>query len=205
MKSPIKWEDRHKTKEPSIYIPEENVLIPAITLLRGKWKGASFFMGFQDGFVEIAKKKLGAEAMKVFLFLLGHIEYENLLVISQVEIARELEMKKQNVSRAIKTLITENVLEIKDPHRKRRQRFRLNLKYAWKGSLKNLPKEQKNSAKKPRTSSNLKKGRLTGKKEDSQTSTAQVNELVQSEALPQRAADTPEPISEVLPTSVKNQ
>jgi DNA-binding MarR family transcriptional regulator len=151
-KRSVDWEKRLTTKDPSIYVPSEDTLIPAITLIRRKWKGASFFMGFQDGFIEIAKnRKLGLEAVRVLFFLLGQIEYENLLVVSQIEIARELGMKKQNVSRAIKLLITEKVLEIKDPHRKRRQRFSLNGEYAWKGSLKSFSSKRKGQAKKPQS------------------------------------------------------
>lgn len=138
------------SKELGVYSPEGDVVIPAITLVRHKWKGASFFMGFQDGFLEIAKKKMGGEATNVFLFLLGQIEYDNLLIISQIEIARELGMKKQNVSRAIKVLIKNEVLEINDPQRKRRQRFKLNDKFAWKGklnkTLKSAPKRYEKKA-----------------------------------------------------------
>lgn len=126
-------------------------IVPAITLIRQKWKGQSFFIGFQAGFIEIAKMKInaakkkmvGAEAKNVFLFLLGRIEYENKVAVSQIEIARELEMKKQNVSRAIKALIEEGVLEVEDPLRKRRLRMKLSDKYAWKGKLNTLREEQK--------------------------------------------------------------
>lgn len=128
-------EERKQLREVGIYVPETEAYIPAITLVRHKWTGGSFFMGFQEGFLEIAKMKMGAEAMNVFLFLLSQIEYDNLLIISQIEIARELGMKKQNVSRAIKTLIKNEVLEIRDPHRRRRQRFRLSDKFVWKGKL----------------------------------------------------------------------
>jgi hypothetical protein len=118
--------------------------IPAIVLIRGKWKDESFFMGFQDAFVKIAKmrmgkeRKIGAEAKNVLLFLLGKIDYDNKVAISQIEIARELEMKRQNVSRAIKALIDARVLEVMDPQRKRRQRLRVNDEYAWRGNLQTL-------------------------------------------------------------------
>jgi phage regulator Rha-like protein len=96
-------------------------------------------MGFQEGFREIARKEtLGTEAMKVFLFILGSLEYSNQVMVRQVDIARELGMKKQNVYRAIKTLIKEEVLVIEDPIFKRKGPLRLNHKYAWKGKLKQL-------------------------------------------------------------------
>lgn len=139
-------------------------IVPAITLIRQKWKGESFFIGFQSGFIEIAKmkidaakkKRVGAEAKNVLLFLLGTIEYENEVTVSQIEIARELAMKKQNVSRAIKALIEEGVLKVKDPLRKRRLRMTLSDKYVWKGKLNTLQKEQK-KRKKPAAKKTRKK------------------------------------------------
>ena len=110
----------------------------AITWFRKKWRGNTFFMGFQEGFAEIARKRLGSEAEDVFLCILGSLDYSNQVMIRQVEIARQLGMKKQNVSRAVKTLIKEGVLVIEDPLFKRRGQLRLNHKYAWKGKLKQL-------------------------------------------------------------------
>lgn len=110
----------------------------AITWFRKKWKGNTFFMGFQEGFVELAKKRLGSEAKDVFLCILGNLDYNNQVMIRQVEIGRLLGMKKQNVSRAIKTLMEEGVLVREDPEFKLRAPLLLNHKYAWKGKLKNL-------------------------------------------------------------------
>lgn len=110
----------------------------AITWFRKKWKGHTFFMGFQEGFAEIAKRRLGSEAKDVFLFILGSLDYSNQVMVRQVEIARQLGMKKQNVSRAIKTLLKEGVLVVEDPLFKRKGQLQLNHKYAWKGKLKNM-------------------------------------------------------------------
>lgn len=110
----------------------------AVTWFRKKWTGNVFFMGFQEGFREIANKELGTEAMKVFLFILGSLEYSNQVTVRQVDIARELGMKKQNVYRAIKTLVAEQVLANKDPIFNRKGRLWVNPKYVWKGKLKHL-------------------------------------------------------------------
>ena len=120
---------------------------PAITWVRQKWKGESFFMGFQEAFADLAKRKIGLEAKNVFLFILGRVDYDNLLGIPQTEIARELQMKKQNVSRAIATLVKEGVLIVEDPLIKRNRQLRLNDKYGWKGKLKNLRTRRKFSTK----------------------------------------------------------
>ena len=142
--------------------------IPAITLIRRKWQGADFFIGFQSGFIALAKmrvdkeqkKGVGAEAKNVLLFLLGKMEYENQVSVSQIEIARELGMKKQNVSRAIKALIEGGVLKVEDPLRKRRLRLKIDDQYAWKGKLNILRKEQKR-----REKAAAKKGRKKAKAE----------------------------------------
>lgn len=136
-------EERHLV----LYDMDTSEYTPAITWVRQKWKGESFFMGFQEPFAELAKKRLSSEAKNVFLFILGRVGYDNLLTMQQVEIARELKMKKQNVSRAIAALIREEVLIIEDPQLKRNRRLRLNDKYGWKGKLKNLRWRRKFSTK----------------------------------------------------------
>jgi hypothetical protein len=49
----------------------------AITWFRKKWKGNTFFMGFQEGFTEIARKRLGSEAKDVFLFIVTDTLVQN--------------------------------------------------------------------------------------------------------------------------------
>lgn len=113
-------------------------VIPAVTWVRKKWDGENFFMGFQDPFAEIAKKRFGAEVTNVLLFILGRVDYDNLIKTPQVEIARELGMKKQNVSRAVATLVGEKILLVDEAHSKYKRQLRLNDRYAWKGKLRHL-------------------------------------------------------------------
>ena len=120
---------------------------PAITWVRQKWKGESFFMGFQDAFAELARKRISAEAKNVFLFILGKVDYDNRLTIPQVEIGRQLGMHRQNVSRAISTLVREQVLLVEEPQLGRNRRLRLNDRYGWKGKLKNLRTMRKSQGK----------------------------------------------------------
>lgn len=120
---------------------------PAITWVRQKWKGETFFMGFQEAFAELAKRPLGSEAKNVFLFILGRVDYDNRLTIPQVEIARQLGMHRQNVSRAVATLVREQVLLVEEPLLGRNRRLRLNDRYGWKGKLKNLRTRRKSAGK----------------------------------------------------------
>lgn len=120
---------------------------PAITWVRQKWKGESFFMGFQAAFAELARKRLGSEAKDVFLLILGRVDYDNRITMPQVEMARLLGMKRQNVSRAVAALIKAEVLVVEEPQLRRNRRLRLNDRYGWKGKLKNLRTQRKSTAK----------------------------------------------------------
>lgn len=131
----------------------------AVVWFRRKWTGYSFFMGFQRAFEEIALMRLGSEAKDVFLFILGTVDFHNEVVIPQVEIARKLRMKKQNVSRAIKALVDKRVLLKSELGYKQKRSLKLNPMYAWKGKLKNLglqPKETPEKKKRKRKSSKKK-------------------------------------------------
>jgi hypothetical protein len=120
---------------------------PAMTWVRQKWKGENFFMGFQEAFAELAKKRLGSEAKDVFLFILGKVDYDNRLTMPQIEIARQLGMKRQNVSRTVAALVREQVLLVEEPLLGRNRQLRLNDRYGWKGKLKNLRMQRKSSSK----------------------------------------------------------
>lgn len=127
---------------------ETGEFTPAIAWIRRKWKGENFFMGFQEAFAEIAQKRLGSEAKDVFLLILGRVDYNNLVTIPQVEIARQLGMKKQNVSRAIAKLVEEKVLLVDEVHNRYKRQLKLNDKYVWKGKLKHLGERRKSFKKK---------------------------------------------------------
>jgi DNA-binding MarR family transcriptional regulator len=147
----MKRKKQHETQEArvkklqlEIFNPETEERRPAITLIRRPWDGPGFFMGFQKAFVELARKKLTSGAKNILLLILGKIDYENELKLSQAEIAKLLGMRKQNVSRAITQLVEEGVLQPQDP--KRHTRIRLNNRYAWRGTLKTLRARQRSLA-----------------------------------------------------------
>lgn len=119
--------------------------VPALVFYRKKWKGENFFMGFQDAIADIAKRRLGSEAKDVFLLILARMDYNNIVTIPQVEIARQLGMKKQNVSRAVSILVKEGVLRV-DPYysNKYKRRLMLNREVAWKGKLRQLGEQERN-------------------------------------------------------------
>ena len=97
--------------------------------------------GFADGWVamaqnammQLAKANLGAEAMRVLLMLLGRLDFENQLVVSQAELGRTLDMKASSVSRAVARLVQEGAL-LAGPRVGVNRTYTLNPHYGWKGS-----------------------------------------------------------------------
>jgi biotin operon repressor len=103
--------------------------------------------GFRDGWIamaqhalmELAKANLGQQTTRVLFALLAKLDFENYLLVSQAEIASELDMKRPNVSEAITSLVTLGVL-LKGPKAGRSVTYRLNPQYGWKGSAQNHQK-----------------------------------------------------------------
>ncbi|NIK80543.1 DNA-binding transcriptional regulator YhcF (GntR family) [Paenibacillus castaneae] len=104
-----------------------------------------FFMADQDGMVALAKLDLKGRTKDVLLYILGKIDYENWLLINQVQIAEDLGMKPPHVSRAFKELENKRIIfkvqfltgtrwghKVKGDESKR-WAFRVDPVYAWKG------------------------------------------------------------------------
>ena len=82
-------------------------------------------------------KELTGENYRVLLLLLSRLDFENWIQIAQSEIAEKLDMRKQNVSRAISLLESKKIL-LRGPKVGRSYAFRLNPYFGWKGKVKNL-------------------------------------------------------------------
>ena len=92
----------------------------------------------QDALAEIAADRdLGTEAFRVFLYLSSRLDFENLIVVPQAEIATALTMKRQAVGRALKILVSKEIL-VRGPKIGSVSSYRLNPHYGWKGKVKNL-------------------------------------------------------------------
>ena len=87
-----------------------------------------------------------ATTMLVFLDLLGRLDFQNELLISQTAIAKELELTRPQVSRAIRTLCERHTspqgdthgpyLLVGDKKQGTCKSYRLNPQIAWKGEAK---------------------------------------------------------------------
>jgi predicted transcriptional regulator len=82
-------------------------------------------------------RDLKGETLRVLLLLLSQLDFENWIQITQKEIADTLEIKKQNVSKAV-LLLEEKGIILRGPKIGRAYAFRLNPYFGWKGKVKNL-------------------------------------------------------------------
>lgn len=109
-----------------------------VAVLQPKRKNA-FYSGWfavsQQALMHLAKLNLGQQSTRVLFALLSKLDFENYMLITQQDIANELEMKKTHVSSAIKNLVENNILT-KGPKVQRSYTYRLNPHFGWKGSAK---------------------------------------------------------------------
>lgn len=82
------------------------------------------------------RKELGEEGFAVLLMLIAKLDFENLLLLNQAEIAKQLGMHRQNVQRSIKKLIEMGAL-LPGPKVGVSRSYRLNPEFGWKGSSQN--------------------------------------------------------------------
>jgi len=81
-------------------------------------------------------QELSGEDLRVFLVLAGQVDFENLLVVNQAEIARKMGWLRNNVNRSIKRLIALGVL-FEGPRIGTSRSYRFNPEFGWKGTAKN--------------------------------------------------------------------
>jgi hypothetical protein len=102
--------------------------------------GSQWMQVNQDALAEIAADKdLGTEAFRVFLYLNARLDFENLIVVQQTEIAAALGIKPQAVSRAMRLLAGKQII-LRGPKLGGVGSYRLNPHYGWKGKVQNLTK-----------------------------------------------------------------
>ena len=89
----------------------------------------------QNGAEILAQSNLSGNDFKVLMKLLSVLDYENLIQISQAEIARELNMHRQHVQRSIKRLLDLGIV-LEGVKIGISRSYRLNPNFGWKGSAK---------------------------------------------------------------------
>ncbi|WP_019503161.1 helix-turn-helix domain-containing protein [Pleurocapsa sp. PCC 7319] len=120
-------------------------------------------MNSQEAMIILAKDKdIKGETHRVLWFIGGILDFENWVQLSVTKIAQELELKRPNVSRAIK-LLEEKEIILRGPKVGRSYAFMLNPEFGWKGQVKNLDEYRRErdelehrEKKRSRTQNNLK-------------------------------------------------
>ena len=97
-----------------------------------------WIMNSQEALEIVARDKdIKGETYRVLFFMCARLDFENWIQITQKEIAENLEMKRQNVSKAISLLLKKRII-LRGPKLGRSYAFRLNPDFGWKGKVKNL-------------------------------------------------------------------
>ena len=112
--------------------------VPVLCGVKKNPYSTGWVMNSQEALEIIAKdKEITGGVHRVLWFIVARLDFENWIQISQQEICKELEIKKQHVSSAIKVLEQKEII-LRGPKVGRSYAFRLNPYFGWKGDVKNL-------------------------------------------------------------------
>ena len=122
--------------------------------------GKGWVMNSQEAMIILAKdKEIKGETHRVLWFIGGILDFENWVQLSVTEIGKELDLKQQAVSRAMKVLETKEII-LRGPKVGRSYAFMLNPDFGWKGKVVNLEnyrrQEWDNQGKSPKTNTDKK-------------------------------------------------
>lgn len=93
----------------------------------------------QNAMMELARSDLGAQDMRVLFAVLAKLDFENFLLLTIADLAKEIGMQRSHASDSIAKLEKLGVL-IRGPKAGRSSTFRLNPSFGWKGSASNHQK-----------------------------------------------------------------
>jgi len=113
----------------------------AMVPLRRKQIAGGFFMAIQEGFTWISQLNLKGQEMKVLFYIFGKLDFENYINLSQKDVAEALNIRKEHVSRAFKTLEEYGIIH-KGPKVGLSWTYRLDPNFGYKGRAKNIQKLQ---------------------------------------------------------------
>ena len=92
-----------------------------------------WFIMAQDALLMLATDdELTGKSLKVLLYLLARLDFENFIQVPQVEIANELKLHKQDVSKYVALFERKGILT-RGPKLARSSSFRLNPNFGYKG------------------------------------------------------------------------
>ena len=97
--------------------------------------GGWFAMSQSEPLDILMRADLQGRDYQVFFALMQQLDYENLIQVSQTDIAKKLNMRLPHVNRSVKALIDLGII-LEGPRIGRSRSFRLNPHFGWKGSAK---------------------------------------------------------------------
>lgn len=101
--------------------------------------GYTRWFAMNQDVLEVLTQFKRVDDYRVLFALLKRLDFENYINTSQAEIAKELDMHRQHVNRAIKNLIAAEAI-IEGPKVGINRTYRLNVNFGWKGSVTNHKK-----------------------------------------------------------------
>ena len=105
--------------------------------------GGGWIMNSQDALDIISEDKdLTKDALRILYKFFAKMDFENWVYITQAEISEKLDIKKSNVSSAIKLLVSKEII-LRGSKIGRSFSYRINPDYVWKGKVKNLNEYRK--------------------------------------------------------------
>ena len=114
--------------------------LPVIVWRKRSPYSTGWIMNSQEGSRLLAKdKEIKGETHRVLRLIESILDFENWIYISISDIAKELEMNRRSVSRAVKLLEKKEII-LKGPKIGKSNTFMLNPYFTWKGKIKNLEK-----------------------------------------------------------------
>lgn len=121
-----------KEREYTAIIDEDDQIKAFLVPKRQNNLGVNWVAFYQTALEWLAKQSIPQEQYRVMMFLMSQLDFENYLRITQISIAKELDMKQANVSRAIKGLLEKDII-ITGPKVGTAKTYRLNPRMAYKG------------------------------------------------------------------------
>ena len=101
-----------------------------------------WFMVFQDGLQRLAADgSLTARQLRVLIFLMSRLSFENYIHVAQTEIAQATGIGPSHVSEAVRVLVQKGIL-IVGPKVGRVATLRLSDTFGWKGRVRSLHDER---------------------------------------------------------------
>lgn len=132
---------------------------PTHILIPRRVKVTDWLMTFHKGTELLAKdKEIGAEGLRVFLYVTSHVDYENKLLVTQADVKEALEMKQSAVSRAFKLLVNKGIL-VEANKVGTSKTYYLSTDYGWKGSARRLKERLRDDLDNQNDESPSKKGK----------------------------------------------